>query len=557
MSTFKEKITFLFRKFKEGSKLDKSIFICTAIFTTLVIAFTVVVIMRHGDITNELIVKNSNNNDVAANETTTAIIEETTNLNEETELQTMYINGSTIGSYVSNASLLEAKVSVANSWLNSDGFFVQYNVSVSNVSGKDIENWGFAFHFNGNAVLSDSWNGQYEMAGSNLVVHPVAFNHDISKNDDGFSFGFIIKADYEDSSIKSYTVYALDTSETLAVNISIPVPQTTEYTTPVKPETTTEEETTTSDSNQTSNKGPANIYGRLSVSGTKLMSAGVHHEVQLKGISTHGISFFPQYINDSVFSTVASTFNADVIRVPVYTSESGGYCTGGNKDTLKKLVDNAVTYAKDNGLYIIIDWHILSDGNPQTYQTEAIEFFSYVAKKYSSYTNVLYEICNEPNGNVTWSKNIKPYAETLISTIRKYDSEAVILVGTPNWSQDVDVVADDPIVDVKNVMYTFHFYAATHKETYRQKVEYALSKGLPIFVSEFGICDSSGNGNVDEESANEWLSFMNKNGISFVAWNLSNKNESSSILKPGVNSLGGWTVNELTASGQWILNALK
>ena len=87
-------------------------------------------------------------------------------------------------------------------------------------------------------------------------------------------------------------------------------------------------------------------------------------------------------------------------------------------------------------------------------------------KKYGKQNNILYEICNEPNGNVTWAKDIKPYAKKAIKKIRKYDKKNIIIVGTPTWSQDVDVVARSPLKE-KNIVYSLHFYAATHTDFLR------------------------------------------------------------------------------------------
>lgn len=216
-----------------------------------------------------------------------------------------------------------------------------------------------------------------------------------------------------------------------------------------------------------------------------------------------------------------------------------------------------MNYATELGLYVIIDWHILSDGNPNTYKTQAINFFNEMSTLYKDNDNVIYEICNEPNGNVQWSKDIKPYAQEVIGEIRKIDDDAIILCGTPTWSQDVDIVADDPIQGYSNIMYTLHFYADTHRQNLRDKAQIALNKNLPLFVSEFGICDASGNGNINEQEANNWINFLNKNNISWVCWNLSNKNESSALLSSNTNKMSGWTKEELSQQGKWLITKLK
>ena len=298
---------------------------------------------------------------------------------------------------------------------------------------------------------------------------------------------------------------------------------------------------------------------RLQVKGTNLVNSS-GKTVQLRGVSTHGLSWYPEYVNQSAFTYIKKNWKVNAVRLAMYTAEYNGYCTGdsANQRKLEVCIDNGVKYATNAGLYVIIDWHILSDGNPQQNQKEALKFFKKMAKKYKNNTNVIYEICNEPNGGTSWP-TIKKYAEKIIKGIRTYDKKAVILVGTPNWSQDVDQAALSPINKKyrKNVMYTLHFYAATHKEWLRDKAQTALDNGLPLFVSEFSICDASGNGGLDKAEAKKWLTFLDKNKISYMAWSLSNKNESSALIKSNCNKTSNWASGNLSAAGKWIVNWYK
>lgn len=300
---------------------------------------------------------------------------------------------------------------------------------------------------------------------------------------------------------------------------------------------------------KSSSSTPLKQNGRLKVKGTRLVNSK-GKTVILKGVSTHGINWFPQYVNKTAFQTLRDQWGVNCIRLAMYTEEYNGYCAGGNQSELKKLIHNGVKYATDLGMYVIIDWHILSDGNPKQNQKQAVAFFKEMAKKYKNHKNVFYEICNEPNGNVSW-KTIKSYASTIVKTIRKYDKNNIILIGTPVWSQDVDVVADDPLKGYSNLMYTFHFYAATHKDFYRDKVQTAINKGLPVFVSEFGISESSGNGRIDKTEANKWIKFLRKNKISYVCWSLCNKNESCSLLKSSSTRTGKFKKSDLSEAGRW------
>lgn len=299
-------------------------------------------------------------------------------------------------------------------------------------------------------------------------------------------------------------------------------------------------------------------HGELSVSGTKLVDQK-GKTVQLRGVSTHGLSWFPQYVSRKAFQTMRDKWNVNLVRLALYTEEYNGYCTGdaANRKNLETVIDQGVSYAEELGMYVIIDWHILNDANPNTHIKEAKKFFKKMAKKYDGIPNVIFEICNEPNGGTSWSE-ISSYAKKILKTIRSNQkkSKAIVIVGTPNWSQDVDTASQKPLSD-DHVVYAFHFYAATHGSAYRQKVQTALDAGLPVFVSEFGICDASGSGAVNKKEANEWKKFLCKNKISMCAWNLSNKDETSAFLKSSCEKTSGWKNSDLSESGKWIIKAYK
>lgn len=296
--------------------------------------------------------------------------------------------------------------------------------------------------------------------------------------------------------------------------------------------------------------------GRLHVKGTKLVDKK-GHEVQLRGVSTHGLSWYPQYVNDKCFAQLHDKWGANVVRLAMYTEEYNGYCSGDakNRSDLKKLIKKGVKLAKKHKMYVIVDWHILSDGNPNSHKKEAKAFFREMSREFKGYNNVIYEICNEPNNGTSW-KEIKSYARSVISTIRKNDKKAVIVVGTPTWSQDVDQAAADPIKG-DNIMYALHFYAATHKADLRNKMTAAINKGLPVFVTEYGICDASGNGAIDKKEADRWIQTMDEYGVSYIAWNLSNKQESSSIIKSSCSKVSGFKKSELSDEGRWLYHLLR
>ncbi|KNY30231.1 cellulase family glycosylhydrolase [Pseudobacteroides cellulosolvens] len=285
--------------------------------------------------------------------------------------------------------------------------------------------------------------------------------------------------------------------------------------------------------------------GRLKVVGTQLCNeAG--QPIQLKGVSSAGLQYYGEYMNINSIKWLRDDWGITVIRAAMYTAEKGYITNTSYKEKVKEIV-NAAT---ELGIYVIIDWHILSDGDPNMYKTQAKEFFAEMSSLYKDHKNVIYEICNEPN-KVQWSSSIKPYANEVIPVIRANDPESVILVGTGTWSQDVDQAANDPL-NFKNIQYVCHFYAGTHGQYLRDKINTALSKGCGVFVSEWGTSLASGTGGVFVNETKTWIDFLNSKKISWVNWSLCTKAETSAILNAGASTQGGWNSNNLTQSGNLV-----
>ncbi|MBR5953525.1 MAG: glycoside hydrolase family 5 protein, partial [Pseudobutyrivibrio sp.] len=184
-----------------------------------------------------------------------------------------------------------------------------------------------------------------------------------------------------------------------------------------------------------------------------------------------------------------------------------------------------------------------------------IQFFGEMVRKYKGNDNVIYEICNEPNGDTTWS-DIKSYAKEVIPVIRNVDSDAVILVGTPEWSSDLESVQDDPL-NFKNIMYTYHFYAASHKDDARAELESALEAGLPVFISEYGLVSADGNGSVDTKEAKKWYDLIDEYKLSSCIWNLSNKDEGSALISADCQSTLDWKYEDLSEEGKYFFDKLS
>lgn len=298
-----------------------------------------------------------------------------------------------------------------------------------------------------------------------------------------------------------------------------------------------------SSSRPSNTSGFVSTNGALRVSGNQLVNKD-GSPIQLRGMSSHGLQWDVNILNGTTTTWLKEDWKANVVRAAMYIEE-GGYKTNSNvKYKLYEIVDSAIA----NDIYVIVDWHILHDNNPQTNKALAKDFFEEVSKKYGNIPNIIYEIANEPNGNVTWNNDIRPYAEEVIPVIRNNAKDSVVIVGTGTWSQDVHDAAAKPLT-LSNVGYTVHFYACTHGQWLRDRVAAAMTKGVMIFATEWGTADASGGGSVCEPQTNEWISFLNQKKISWVNWSVSNKNEATAAFKPGSNTTTRWTDSNLSTSG--------
>ncbi|TCI90710.1 cellulase family glycosylhydrolase [Tenacibaculum sp. M341] len=297
---------------------------------------------------------------------------------------------------------------------------------------------------------------------------------------------------------------------------------------------------------------PVDTYGSLKVSGNKIVNQ------KDEPVSFAGNSFFwsntgwgaEKFYNKDVVSWLKKDWNSNIVRAAMGVEDNGGYLNDpvGNKNRVKTIVEAAI----NEGLYVIIDWH---SHHAEEHEEEAVAFFKEMASLYGKHPNVIYEIYNEPI-YTPWS-TIKSYAEKVISAIRSIDQNNLIIVGTSTWSQDVDAASRNPITSSKNIAYTLHFYAATHKESLRQKARTALNNGIALMVTEWGSVSANGNGAVDNGSTDEWMKFLAENKISHLNWSVHDKNEGASIIKSGASTKGNWSSQNLTDSGKKVRTIMK
>lgn len=284
---------------------------------------------------------------------------------------------------------------------------------------------------------------------------------------------------------------------------------------------------------------PVKENGKLNVRGTQLVNEK-GDAIVLRGMSFGWHNWWPGFYNEGAVQWLKNDWGCNVVRAAMGVEPQGAYLS--RPDWSKQKVKAVVDAAIKEGIYVIIDWHSHNIKLP-----EAKEFFKEMATTYGKYPNVIYEIFNEPERQ-SWA-DVKAYSEDVIKTIRAIDPDNIILVGSPHWDQDVHVAADDPITGQSNLMYTLHFYAATHKEFLRERGAYAISKGLPLFISESAGMEATGNGPLNEEEWEKWIAWAESSKISWVTWSVSDKDETCSVLLPSASATGGWKETDLKQSG--------
>ncbi|KQM69297.1 glycosyl hydrolase family 5 [Pedobacter sp. Leaf216] len=296
----------------------------------------------------------------------------------------------------------------------------------------------------------------------------------------------------------------------------------------------------------------ANRNGALKVVGGKILNAN-NAEPHLRGVSlSWSVWGGRKYYNANVVNWLQSDFNISLLRASMAVQPDSGYLQNPVEQT--EMITRTIDAAVNRGLYVLIDWH---DHHANEHVEQSKQFFAKMAKKYAGKPNIIYEIFNEPE-KIEW-QTVKDYAVEVIKEIRKYDSQNIIIVGSPHWDQDVDVVAKDPIKGFSNIAYSFHFYASdpNHQELLMKRADQAIAAGLPILVTEWGVGEASGDGKFDVEKTEKWFAWLEKNKLSWANWNLTDKKETTALLKPGASPSGRWKLNMLTPAGLYIRTQIK
>ena len=293
---------------------------------------------------------------------------------------------------------------------------------------------------------------------------------------------------------------------------------------------------------------PVAAHGALAVRGGKVVGAD-GQPVTLRGMALFWSQWAPQYYDARTVGWLADDWQVDIVRASI--AAEGNDSARQHFDRELAKASTVIEAAAANGIYVIVDWHA-----HRPYPDEAERFLVAIAQKYGHLPNLIYEPFNEPlRDGVDWSRDVKPYHQRMIAAIRAADPDNLIVVGSPSWSQDVDIAALDPL-EGENIAYTLHYYAATHKGELRAKADKALAAGLALFVTEFGVVEATGDGPIDHASSEAWWDWAEANDISWLAWSIGDRDETSATLKPGTPP-ANWSEDDLTESGNLLRSRLR
>jgi hypothetical protein len=212
-------------------------------------------------------------------------------------------------------------------------------------------------------------------------------------------------------------------------------------------------------------------------------------------------------ITGRIDAIAAAGFDAHMVRMPVYprTDFNGGqsYYSGlpypvgtaapaGQKvtvmtgpDYISKVLKPAIDYATSKNMYAIIDLHQIDDTNTaHNSGADATSFWTDIAPQFKDYSNVIYELYNEPiNSGMAWA-TFKTQVQTWIDTVRAAAPNNLIIVPSMSWDQHPGDAASSP-PNGTNLVYTAHIYPNNWGASFQQQLATATGKA-PVFITEWG-----------------------------------------------------------------------
>jgi hypothetical protein len=229
------------------------------------------------------------------------------------------------------------------------------------------------------------------------------------------------------------------------------------------------------------------------------------------------------------------------------------------------LLDQAVEWCTDLGMYVMLDWHSIGNMKAGLYQDpmyetsmeETSSFWRTIARHFAGNNTVaFYELFNEPTlfndqlGRMSWDE-WKRINEDLIAIIRAYDRETIPLVAGLDWAYDLSPLRINP-VEAERIGYVTHPYLHKRSKPWEPKWEenfgFAADR-FPVIATEFGFTLSKEGSAETREYGKAIIKYLEGRGIGWVAW----------VFDPewGPPMLRSWDTYALTESGEFFKQALQ
>jgi len=274
---------------------------------------------------------------------------------------------------------------------------------------------------------------------------------------------------------------------------------------------------------------------RISVSGNKFVSAKGDTMV-FRGVNASDPDKLSmnKHWNKEYFIE-AKNWGANIIRFPVHPTAWRKQ----GKEKYLQLLDQGVQWAKELGMYVIIDWHSIGNLKSELYQNdmyettrkETFEFWRTMAIHFKGNTTVaFFELYNEPtvfNGQLgvcSW-QDWKTLNEEMITIIRANGAKTIPLVAGFNWAYDLTEVAKAPI-QAEGIAYVSHPYPMKREKPWEEKwtADWGFVKEkYPLILTEIGFCGADDKGAhipvmSDESYGDAITKYCAERGISYTVW---------------------------------------
>lgn len=274
---------------------------------------------------------------------------------------------------------------------------------------------------------------------------------------------------------------------------------------------------------------------RIQVKGNQLVTADLDTFL-FRGLNTSDPDKLEEegHWNAAYFDEIKK-WGANIVRFPVHPSA----WRKRGEEAYIRILDQGVQWAKERGLYVIIDWHSIGNLRSQLYQhpryetttKETFEFWRTMAQHYKDEPTVaFFELYNEPtvyNGQLglcSWQQ-WRDIMEETITIIRAHGCTAVPLVAGFNWAYDLTPVATDP-VQAEGIAYVSHPYPMKREKPWEPQWTRDwgfVAEKYPVILTEIGFCGADDVGAhipvISDESYGDAITqYCAAKGISYVVW---------------------------------------